>query len=123
MKWAVSQHSGGAPDSEQYMSDVHWAVWAESSQLGTLEVVAPDCLGNGRIQRSTAKDLNGRLTWPGHRTSPVRPTIEQSAFYQTAIIVGEVINTPPTGHLKVWEPNQHTKTYCRHVHVLKHPNA
>jgi hypothetical protein len=36
--------------------------------------VARDCpvctglYGNGRIQRSTAIDLNGWLTWPGHQT-------------------------------------------------------
>jgi hypothetical protein len=44
--------------------------------------------------RSTAIDLNGRLTWPGHRTCSVHPMTEQSAFYPTSRIVGEVINTP-----------------------------
>jgi hypothetical protein len=29
----------------------------------------------------------------------------------------------PTGHLKVWEPKQYTKTYCTHFHVLIHPSA
>jgi hypothetical protein len=29
----------------------------------------------------------------------------------------------PTSHLKVWEPKQHTKAYCRHFQVLKHPSA
>jgi hypothetical protein len=29
----------------------------------------------------------------------------------------------PTGHLKVWEPKQHTKAYYRHFQVLKHPSA
>jgi hypothetical protein len=28
-----------------------------------------------------------------------------------------------TGHLKVWEPKQHTKAYCRHFQVLEHPSA
>jgi hypothetical protein len=35
----------------------------------------------------------------------------------------EVINTPPTGHLKVWEPKQHTNTYYRHFQVIIHPSA
>jgi hypothetical protein len=35
----------------------------------------------------------------------------------------EVIYTPPTGHLKVWEPRQHTKTCYRYFLVLKHPSA
>jgi hypothetical protein len=30
---------------------------------------------------------------------------------------------PPTGHFKVWEPKQHTKAYCSHFQVLKHPSA
>jgi hypothetical protein len=29
----------------------------------------------------------------------------------------------PTGHLKVWDPKQHTKTYCRHFQVRIHPSA
>jgi hypothetical protein len=35
----------------------------------------------------------------------------------------EAINTTPTGHSQVWEPKQHTKAYCRHFQVLKHPSA
>jgi hypothetical protein len=35
---------------------------------GHSQAVAPDCLGNGRIQRSIAIDPNGRLMWPGHQT-------------------------------------------------------
>jgi hypothetical protein len=29
----------------------------------------------------------------------------------------------PTGHLKVWEPKQHTKAYNAHFQELKHPSA
>jgi hypothetical protein len=35
----------------------------------------------------------------------------------------EAINTTPTSHSQVWEPKQHTKAYCRHFQVLKHPSA
>jgi hypothetical protein len=37
-------------------------------------------------QRSAVEALNGRLMWPRHRTCPVLPTIEQSAFCSTTII-------------------------------------
>jgi hypothetical protein len=33
------------------------------------------------------------------------------------------INTTPTGHLKMWEPKQHTKQYSAHSQVLLHPSA
>jgi hypothetical protein len=78
--WAISQHFGGAPDSEQYLSGVHQTVrWdieqsaQRGPQLGALKSwhrtvrCAPNILGNGQIQRSTAIDPNGRLTWPGHQ--------------------------------------------------------
>jgi hypothetical protein len=29
----------------------------------------------------------------------------------------------PTGHLKVWEPKQHTKAYSAYFQELKHPSA
>jgi hypothetical protein len=29
----------------------------------------------------------------------------------------------PTGHLEVWEPKQHTKSYSAHFQELKHPSA
>jgi hypothetical protein len=29
----------------------------------------------------------------------------------------------PTGHLKVWEPKQHTKAYSAHFQELKHPST
>jgi hypothetical protein len=55
--------SGGTPGS------LH-----REAHYGGSRAVAPDCSvctgqsGNGRIQRSTTADLNGRLTWLGHRT-------------------------------------------------------
>jgi hypothetical protein len=56
-----------------------------------------------------------------HRT--VRCAAENCSFSPTATIVLGAINTPPTGHSQVWEPKQHTKAYCRHFQVLKHPSA
>jgi hypothetical protein len=136
MKWAVSQRSGGAPDSEQTCPVCTGlsGVWSDSLRRepatrgsrgystrlsGVHRIVWPMVRSNGQL----LQDLNGRLMWPGHQTCPVHPTIKQSSFCPTAIIVGEVINTPPTGHLKVWEPKQQTNTYCRHFQVLKHPSA
>ena len=91
----------------------HRAVYAERAATRRSLAVALDCLGNGWIQLSTTTDPNGRLTWPGHQTvnsgHPVRPTTEAASFCPMARIVGEAINTPPTGHLKVWETKQHTK--------------
>jgi hypothetical protein len=46
-------------------------------QLGTLERCSTGLSGvhrticNGQIQRSTATELKGRLTWPGHRACSV----------------------------------------------------
>jgi hypothetical protein len=56
------------------LSGVHQTVCTEGPTTRRPRAVAPDCLcasdslGNGRIQRSTATDPNGRLTWLGHRT-------------------------------------------------------
>jgi hypothetical protein len=77
-KRAVSQRSSGAPDSEHYLSGVHRTVrcvTGQSEQRGPQPRTLRCCsiglsgvLGNSQIQQSTAIDLNGRLTWPGHRT-------------------------------------------------------
>jgi hypothetical protein len=48
---------GGTPDSLR-----------REAHNGRSRAVAPDSLGKGRIQWSTATDPTGRLTWPGHRT-------------------------------------------------------
>jgi hypothetical protein len=81
MKRAVSQHTGGAPDSEQQpvwcAPDCpvgHRAVCAEWPTDWRPRAATPDCpvctgqFGNGRIQQSTVANPNGRLTWPRHRT-------------------------------------------------------
>jgi hypothetical protein len=50
-------------------------------------------------------------------------TAESSSFPPPARFVLGAINTPPTGHLLVWEPKIHTKAYSRHSQVLLHPSA
>jgi hypothetical protein len=106
---------GAAPDSEQYMSGVHRTVrcasdcpvrtglsdgtTGQSAQRGRGQ--APSgcstglsgvhrTIGNGRIQRSTATDANGWLTWRAPDTAqclsdgaldyPVHPTTESYCF-------------------------------------------
>jgi hypothetical protein len=82
-----------------------------------------------RRQRSPA--LTGqRLGAPDMLQCAVRCTTGLSGvpqrsnnFSPTALFVLGAINTSPTGHFLVWEPKQHTKAYCRHFQVLKHPSA
>jgi hypothetical protein len=74
MKWAVSQRTSGASDSEHCisggigLSNAHRAVCAEEPATRCPWAVAPECpvctgqSGNSQIQRSTATDPNGRLT-------------------------------------------------------------
>jgi hypothetical protein len=69
MKWTVSQRPVGAPDSEQYpvqcapdYSVGHPDSLCREAHNGRSRAIAPDSLGNGRIQQSTATDPNGRLT-------------------------------------------------------------
>jgi hypothetical protein len=82
-----------------------------------LSGVAPDCpvphedkASNGR----PAPSPNGRMTWRhtghypvAHRT--VRCAHRQQTF-PTATFWMVAIYTTPTGHFKVWEPNQHSKS-------------
>jgi hypothetical protein len=56
-----------------------------------------------------------------HRT--VRCVAENCSFSPTASLELGPINTTPTGHLKVWEPKQHTKTHSAYFQELKHPSA
>jgi hypothetical protein len=56
-----------------------------------------------------------------HRT--VWCAAESSSFSPTTLFVLGALNTPPTDHFQVREPKQHTKVYCRHFQVLKHPSA
>jgi hypothetical protein len=124
MKMVVSQRTGGALDSEQWTVPVRCAPDCPVRHLNSLRreadnghsrAVAPDCpvctrlSSNGRIQRSTATDPNGRLTWQstGQWTvfarcapdCPVHPSIESCCFCPTTIIVGEAVNTP---QLAIW---------------------
>jgi hypothetical protein len=61
-------------------------------------------------------DPTARRTGQGHRT--VRCAAESNNFSPMASFVLGAINTPPTGHYKVWDPKQHTKAYFRHTQVL-----
>ena len=76
MRWAVSQHPGGAPDSEQYPIQCapdcpvglpdslrREAHNRRSQVVASNCTVCMDSLGNSRIQRSTARDPNCRPTW------------------------------------------------------------
>jgi hypothetical protein len=79
---------------------------------------APDCLvphedraSNGQL----APSPNDRMTWrrTGHCTMAHR-TVRCAHRQQpspTATIWLVAIKTTPTGHFKVWEPKQHSKSY------------
>jgi hypothetical protein len=80
------------------------------------------------LRRQQSPALTGCLTGqrlgaPDRLQCAVRRAAENCSFSPTATIVLGAINTPPTGHSQVWEPKQHTKAYCRHLQVLKHPSA
>jgi hypothetical protein len=84
-----------------------------TGQKGTgLSGVTPDCpvphedrASNGR----PAPSPNDRMTWRcAHRQQPS----------PTATIWLVAINTTPSGHFKVWEPKQHSKSYSWHIQVL-----
>jgi hypothetical protein len=99
--------------SEQWNSDVRAA-----SQRGTgLSGVPPDCpvphedkASNGR----PAPSPNGRMTWRRTGHCPVAHRTVRCALHQqtspTARFWLVAINTTPTGHFKVWEPKQHSKS-------------
>jgi hypothetical protein len=63
------------------------------------------------LQRS---DSNGRVTWLSHRTCPVCTGLSGAPYDRqlspTARFWLVAINTTPTGHFKVWEPKQHSKS-------------
>ncbi|XP_008661840.1 uncharacterized protein [Zea mays] len=100
----------GAPDCP---------VWHRTIRCGTgLSGVGPDCLlphedkaSNGR----PAPDPNDRVTWRRTRHYPMAHRTVRCAHRQqpspTATIWLVAINTTPTGHFKVWEPKQHSKSY------------
>jgi hypothetical protein len=97
--------------SKQWNSDVRAA-----SQRGTgLSGVPPDCpvphedkASNGR----PAPTLTDKMTW--RRTGQSAPDTVRCALRQqtspTARFWLVAINTTPTGHFKVWEPKQHSKS-------------
>jgi hypothetical protein len=99
--------------SEQYKSDVR-----ADGQSGTgLSGVAPDCpvphkdkASNGR----PAPSPNRRMTWRHTGHCPVAHRTVRCAHRQqtslTATFWMVAINTTPTGHFKVWEPRQHSKS-------------
>jgi hypothetical protein len=79
---------------------------------------APDCpvpredkASNGR----PAPSPNDRMTWRRTGHCPVAHRTVRCAYRQqpspTATIWLVAINTTPTGHFKVWEPKQHSKSY------------
>jgi hypothetical protein len=79
---------------------------------------APDCLvphedkvSNGR----SAPSPNDKMTWRCTGHCLVAHRTVQCAHRQqpspTATIWLVAINTTPTGHFKVWEPKQHSKSY------------
>jgi hypothetical protein len=141
-KRAVSQRSGGAPDSEHYLSGVHRTVrWVPDSLsrearnqglsglstglFGAHQTVLPtvNCY---RPQRSAhvarAPDMSDV-----HRTVRCARRQKQQLFCPTTIIEG--------GYLRrlfiplqpaIWMcggPKKHIKTYCRHFQVLIHLSA
>jgi hypothetical protein len=99
--------------SEQWNSDVRAA-----SQRGTgLSGVPPDCpvphedkASNGR----PAPTLTDKMTWGRTGHCPVAHRTVRCALRQqtspTARFWLVAINTTPTGHFKVWEPKQHSKS-------------
>jgi hypothetical protein len=107
--------------SEQWNSDVRAA-----SQRGTgLSGVTPDCpvphedrASNGR----PAPSPNGRMTWRRTGHCPVAHRTVRCAHRQqpspTATFGLLAINTTPTGHFKVWEPKQHSKSFSLHTQAL-----
>jgi hypothetical protein len=79
---------------------------------------APDCpvphedkASNGR----PAPSPNDKMTWRRTGHYPVAHRTVQYAHHQQpspmATIWLVAINTTPTGHFKVWEPKQHSKSY------------
>jgi hypothetical protein len=100
--------------SKQCNSDVR----AEGQRGTEQSSVALDCAvahedkaSNGR----PAPSPNGRMTWWHTGHCPVAHRTVRCAHRQqpspTATIWLVAINTPPTGHFKVWEPKQHSKSY------------
>jgi hypothetical protein len=65
-------------------------------------------------QNSNGQNPDGRVTWLSHRTCPVCTGLSGAPYDRqlspTARFWLVAINTTPTGHFKVWEPKQHSKS-------------
>jgi hypothetical protein len=66
-------------------------------------------------QNSNGRNPDGLVTWLSHRTCPVCTRLSGAPcdrqLSPTARFWLVAINTTPTGHFKVWEPKQHSKSY------------
>jgi hypothetical protein len=99
--------------SEQCKSDVR-----ADGQRGTgLSGVAPDCLVPHEDKASNGRPAprpNGRMTWRRTGHCPVAHQTVRCAHHlqpsPTAIFCLVAINTTSTGHFKVWESKQHSKS-------------
>jgi hypothetical protein len=71
-----------------------------------------------RTKPPTADQLQALTTrWRGGAPDTVRWAHRQQPS-PTATIWLVAINTTPTGHFKVWEPKQHSKSYNWHIQAL-----
>jgi hypothetical protein len=71
--------------------------------------------GGPSSQSSNGQNPNDRVTWLAHRTCSVCTGLSGAPCDRqpspTARFWLVAINTTPTGHFKVWEPKQHSKSY------------
>jgi hypothetical protein len=70
--------------------------------------------GGPRNQSSNGRNPNGWVTWLSHRTCPVCTGLSGAPYDRQPSLTARfwlvAINTTPTGHFKVWEPKQHSKS-------------
>jgi hypothetical protein len=93
------------------MSGVHRTVRCNCGATATLRHRTSRRAQKSELQRS---EPNGLVTWLSHRTCPVCTGLSGAPFdrqpFPTARFWLVAINTTPTGHFKVWEPKQHSKS-------------
>jgi hypothetical protein len=79
-------------------------------------------LGGPSSQSSNGRNPIGRVTWLAHRTCPVCTGLSGAPCDRqpspTARFWLVAINTTPTGHFKVGEPKQHSKSSSWHTQSL-----
>jgi hypothetical protein len=99
--------------SEQCNSDVR----AEGQRGTVLSGVTPDCPVPHEDKASNSRPAprpNDKMTWRRTGHCPVAHRTVWCAHRKqpspTATIWLVAINTTPTGHFKVWEPKQHSKS-------------